>query len=95
MPKGQHLSNHQRGIVNRYYQHADTITLQKLQETLSDLYLAKPGKAADKLWQRAHELLVKAGADPKAVESAIAAASIERLAVLVNKVSAPGAPPRK
>ena len=89
MPKGQHLSSYQRGIVNRYYQHLDTITLQKLQETLSDLYLAKPGKAANKLWQRAHELLVKAGADPKAVESAIAAADITRLAVLVNNASAP------
>lgn len=86
MAKGQHLSAYQQKIVQRYYEHKDTLTIQKLQETLSDLYLAKPGKTADKLWQKAHELLVKAGADPKAAESAVASANIQRVAELVNKV---------
>ncbi|MBX3356868.1 MAG: hypothetical protein KF745_00420 [Phycisphaeraceae bacterium] len=89
MAKGQHLSRYQQGIVKRYYEHLDTLTVQKLQETLSDLYLAKPGKAADKLWQRSHELLVKAGADPAKVEHAVASGSVEKLAAIVNEVCSP------
>jgi hypothetical protein len=87
MSTPRHLTPHQRGIVKRYYEHLDAITLQKLQETLSDLYVATDPRAADRLWKRAHELLVKAGADPAKVEAAVAAASIDRLAALVEQAS--------
>jgi hypothetical protein len=49
MPKGQDLSRYQQKVVNRYYANIDTITLTKLGEMVSDLYLAE-GKAADRLW---------------------------------------------
>ena len=46
MAKGQHLTPHQQRIVSRYYEHADTVAITKLQEAVSDLYLATTPKAA-------------------------------------------------
>ena len=39
--QGQEYSRYQRGVIQRYYEHADTIALQKLSEIVSDLYLAE------------------------------------------------------
>jgi len=87
MAKGQHLSRYQHGIVRRYYEHLDTLTLQKLQETVSDLYLAEP-KTAAKLWDRAGQLLTKAGVEPAQVERSVGKKDIKALAELVGGLSA-------
>ena len=87
MTKGQHLTPHQRAIVNRYYEHLDTITLQRLQETVSDLYLAQ-GKAADKLWDKARAALVKAGVDPARIERSVGKKDVQELARLVGELTA-------
>ena len=34
-------TRHQQGIIKRYYDHQDTIQLQKLSELVADLYLAE------------------------------------------------------
>lgn len=86
MAKGQHLSSYQRGIVKRYYEHIDTIALQKLGEVVSDLYLATPAKAG-KLWDSARAALQKTGADPKDFEKIVAARDLQGLARLVNELS--------
>ncbi len=44
-------SKHQRNIIKNYYEHFDTIQLQKLQEQLTELYLAE-GKAREKRWKQ-------------------------------------------
>ena len=43
-------SKHQRNIIKNYYENYDNIQLQKLQEQLTELYLAE-GKAREKRWK--------------------------------------------
>ena len=52
-------SKHQQEVINRYYQNLDAIMLQKLQELVTELYLAKDGPKEDRLWQRVEKAMVK------------------------------------
>jgi hypothetical protein len=88
MAKGQDLSRHQRGIVNRYYEHRDTIMSQKLSELVSDLYLAE-GKKAESLWKRVETALNNTGADPKRWAPVVRERDLAGLAALVNELSGP------
>ena len=47
------LSAHQKKIVERYYERKDEIMLTKLQELVTDLYLAETDKKRASLWDRA------------------------------------------
>jgi hypothetical protein len=49
---------YQRKIIERYYKNLDGITLQRLSELATDLYLAE-GKKRDRLWSRVDECLRK------------------------------------
>ena len=49
---------YQRKIIERYYKNLDGITLQRLSELATDLYLAE-GKKRDRLWNRVDECLRK------------------------------------
>lgn len=88
MAKGQHLSRHQKGIVNRYYEHLDTIQLQRLSELVSDLYLAESPKKADQLWKRAESALAKAMPNDPDVRAVLASRDVEKLARVVSRLSA-------
>lgn len=88
MAKHQHLSSYQRGIVNRYYQNLDTLTLTKLQELVSELFLsAGDAKAGEKLWKRAEALLAKAGASEGDLRRAVERRDVKVLAEVVAKLS--------
>lgn len=87
MAKGQHLSSYQRGIVNRYYQNLDTITLQKLGEIVSDLYLADSPKKIDSLWQRAEKALSKADPEGERAPKIIESRDVAALAAFVGYLS--------
>ena len=52
------FSSHQQKIIKRYYNNLDTIQLQKLAETVTDLYLAE-GKKKDRLWENVRQVLIK------------------------------------
>jgi len=53
-------SSYQKGIIERYYENIDTISLQKLQELCTEIYLAKgQTKKLEKLWQRADLAMAK------------------------------------
>ncbi|MEL6328296.1 MAG: hypothetical protein AAFR38_01430 [Planctomycetota bacterium] len=90
MPK-QPLTRHQRGIVKRYYANHGTIKLQKLQELVSELYLAS-GKKADQLWKRAETHLASVKCDPPIpdtlVRKVIDARDTEGLARLLGEIDA-------
>ena len=81
-------SSYQRGIINRYYEHLDTISLQKLGEIVSDLYLAE-GSRTTKLWTSARAALMKLTApdDPR-VANVLSTRSVTALAKLVNDLNA-------
>jgi len=52
-------TKHQQGIINRYYDNLDTIMLQKLQELVTELYLATNTAKEDKLWERVGKAMEK------------------------------------
>lgn len=44
---------HQKKIISRYYDHRDQIMLNRLQEIVTELYLADSAAKQDRLWKRA------------------------------------------
>ncbi len=52
---------YQKGIIKRFYEHRDTLALQKLAEIVSELYVTESEKKADRLWKSAHAQLLAAG----------------------------------
>ncbi len=58
MCHGKDFSPYQQKIIKRYYENIDTISLQKLQELVGDIYLAEGAKAT-KMWAKAGEYLSK------------------------------------
>lgn len=88
MAKGQHLSAYQQKIVSRYYDNLDTIALQKLGETVSELYLASDEKKAAKLWASVETALKKTPLDKKRQAEIVAKRDIKALAEAVNRMSA-------
>jgi len=47
------FSPHQEKIISRYYDHRDEIMLTRLQEIVTDLYLADSPAKRKRLWTRA------------------------------------------
>lgn len=52
-------SNYQKKVIGRYYENLDTIALTRLQELVSELYLADTEKKRDRLWQRVEQAMDK------------------------------------
>lgn len=82
----QEYSSYQKGIIKRYYDNRETISTQKLGELVSELYLATPGKKADKMWERAEAALHHAGANEVRLRRICGAKDLEALAQLVNEL---------
>lgn len=58
MAGGQEYSRTQRKIIDRYYQHEDTIVATRLAEIVSDMALAEGDqRKLDRLWKRAEQAL--------------------------------------
>lgn len=90
MAKGQHLTNYQRGIVRRYYEHLDTLTVQKLSEAVSELYLAAgDDKKTAKLWKSVERQLEKTAANDIEARKILTTKDVEGLARLVNSMGNP------
>ena len=73
-------SKHQQKVIKRYYDNLDTIKLQKLQELVTDLYLAKDTPKEDKLWERAEKAMRQLKIKPKIIEHIMVKRSVEVLA---------------
>ena len=52
-------SSYQQSVIQRYYDNMDTIMLGKLQELVTELYLAKDTPKEDRLWDRAQKAMIK------------------------------------
>ena len=46
----KHYSKHQQRVIKNYYDNREAISLQRLSELVTDLYLAE-GKKRQKVWQ--------------------------------------------
>jgi len=83
-------SPYQRKVIDRFYEHADTRTLTKLQEAVSEIYLAADDMARAKLWKSVEGLLAKTIAKDAAAAKVVAARDVKGLAEIVTTLSAPG-----
>lgn len=60
-------SSYQQKIIKNYYQNREAISLQRLQEMVTDLYLAE-GKKRAQQWKRIAGHLEKLGLKPARIE---------------------------
>ena len=81
----QDYTAHQQKIIKRYYQNIDAISLQKLSETVTELYLAE-GKKRERLWKNAAAAMAKMGVLPARIEGIVKSNKPELLAQLVQEM---------
>ena len=62
----QEYSSYQKKVIQNYYQHKDTIVLTRLQELVTELYLAETEAKTKKLWQQVEKALNKIKLKPTA-----------------------------
>ena len=82
------FSRHQSKIVKRYYDNLDTIVATRLQEAVTELYLAETDKKRASLWKKVKTQLDKTPADPAVVQQIVEDGDVEKLAKLVNDLIA-------
>lgn len=86
MAKRPELTNHQKKIVSRYYEHRDTISATKLSELVGELYLcAGDAKKSARLWKQAATALKNLGAPESEVERIVSAGDLKGLARWAGK----------
>ena len=76
----QEYSNYQKKVIQNYYQHKDTIVLTRLQELVTELYLAETEAKTKKLWQQVEKALDKMKLKPPAKAHILEKQDIEILA---------------
>ncbi|QEG37517.1 hypothetical protein [Bythopirellula goksoeyrii] len=64
---GKQYSKHQQKIIKNYYDNKDAISLQRLSELVTDLYLAE-GKGRQTKWNQVVGVLEKLGLSAKRIE---------------------------
>ncbi len=77
---------YQKGVIKRYYEHAETAALQKLGEIVTDLYLADTEAKRKRLWKRAERALEKLECPRGFKEAVLGERSIEGLAELLTEL---------
>ena len=82
----ENYSKHQQGIIKRYYENIDQITLQKLSELVTELYLAE-GKKRDKMWQTAIGHMEKLKVPKDRIDHILARKDVTLLAGLVKELT--------
>jgi len=61
-------SNYQQDVISRYYDNLDEIILGKLQEMVTELYLADTESKQKRLWERAEKAMKKIKVKPNIIE---------------------------
>jgi DNA-binding ferritin-like protein (Dps family) len=80
-------SKHQRNIIKNYYDNYEQIQLQKLQENLTELYLAE-GKAREKRWKNIVAALENLKVPASRIEHVRGADNAQLLAKLIEELLA-------
>lgn len=79
------LSSHQRGVIQRYYENLDTILLTRLQEMVTDLYLAESEAKKKQLWGRVEKAMVGLKLPPEVIGDILERRSAEHLARCITE----------
>jgi hypothetical protein len=80
----QERSKYQKDVISNYYENLDSIMLQKLQELVSELYLAETAAKKDRLWQRAKQAMENLKIPPAIIEHIMQKKDVEILAKNLN-----------
>lgn len=88
MAGGREYSNHQRKIINRYYEHQDSIITHRLGEIVSEIALAEGDeKKLARLWKRAQQALARSGLSAGEAARIVEKRDVERLAKAAAQMS--------
>ena len=80
-------SRYQQNIIKKYYENRDTISLQRVQELVTELYLSE-GKKREKYWQTLGTHLEKLGVRKAHIEHLLEQDDPELVANLVKNLMA-------
>lgn len=83
----QDHSKHQQKIIRNYYQNREAISLQRLQELVTELYLAE-GKNRKKQWEYIVAALKKLGLSEKRIDHLRSQDDPQMLAKVVEEMLA-------
>ncbi len=83
----QDFTPYQQGIIKRFYEHRDTLALQKLGELVSDLYLATSEAKITRAWKSVHKQLLAAGVHAHQAKSIVDDRDLGALAKLLGQLS--------
>lgn len=78
-------SKHQQKIIKNYYENRDAISLQRLSELVTDLYLAE-GKTRATKWKQAAAAMEKLGVSQQQIEHLLEQDNPSLVAKLVEEV---------
>ncbi len=81
---GKDYSQHQQDVIGRYYENRDAIMLQKLQELVTDLYLADTETKQKRLWERVEKALKNMKVKPAIMKHILEKRSPEVLAMNIE-----------
>ncbi|MCY2937016.1 MAG: hypothetical protein NTV55_01475 [Planctomycetota bacterium] len=88
------FSRHQQGIIKRFYQNQEAVSLQRVAELVGDLYLAE-GKKRLKIWDQVEVALAKVGLPADQIAHLRKLDRADVLAETVQRLEAnPPAPPK-
>ena len=73
-------SSYQQDVISGYYDNLDLIMLTKLQEMVTELYLADSEAKQNRLWDKVHKAMVRLKISPAIVEHIMKTRSVTVLA---------------
>ena len=79
MAKTEH-SDYQKKVISSYYNNLNAIMLQKLQELVTELFLADEKTKTDRLWERAQKAMEKLKINPNIIGHIMQKRDVEILA---------------
>jgi cell division septal protein FtsQ len=82
-------TKYQQNIIRNYYENRDTISLQRAQEIVTDLYLSE-GKKRLKYWESLAKHLEKLGVKPAVVKKLIQDDDPQAAAQLITNLGKDG-----
>ncbi len=77
----------QKGVIKRYYEHRDTIALQKLAETVSNLYVETNETKMKRAWTLARKHMLAAGVHEHYADTIVGERDLGELAKVVSELS--------
>jgi hypothetical protein len=78
---------YQQGLIKRFYEHRDTLALQRLAEIVSDLYVETSEARITRAWKAAHKQMLAAGVHQHEARTILDERDLGALARLVARLS--------